>query len=79
MFESTKDKYRVGDFVKYEYLKGDFSNAKILELNEKTVKIEIGLPCSRKNDVYIDTEEVTYDKILPFNVYMKLYEEQDKK
>lgn len=74
MFLSTKDKYKIGDMVKYEYLKGDFSTAKILALNSKTAEIEIGLPYSKKNDIYMDKLEVPYDKLLPFGVYLDIYE-----
>lgn len=73
-FVSCKELYRVGDMVKYEYLQGQYSTAKILELENNTVSIKIGLPYSKKNDIYEDIlEEIPYSKIIPFARYMELY------
>lgn len=73
-FVSCKELYRVGDMVKYEYLDGEFSTAKILELENNTVTIKIGLPRSKKSDIYEDVlKDVSYNKIMPFSRYIKLY------
>lgn len=70
---SSKDIYRVGDIVKYEYVVGEYSTAKILKLNKTTVVIKIGLPSSKKNDIYEDVLiDIPYSKIIPFDVYMEL-------
>ena len=72
-FISCKEAYRVGDMVKYEYLQGEYSTAKILELNNNTVSIKIGLPCSKKSDIYEDIlNDIPYSKIIPFSMYLKL-------
>lgn len=78
-FISEPSKYRVGDIVKYSFLANDFSTATILELNKDTVKIEIGLPYSTKNDIYKDVLYVPYSQILPFTIWKQLQEKQKSK
>ena len=73
-FVSSKEIYRVGDMVKYEYLKNNFSTAKILSINANTVDIKIGLPNFKKSDIFEDVlKDIPYSQIIPYERYLKLY------
>ena len=73
-FVSNKSLYKKGDMIKYEYLPGSFSTAKILELFTNTVTIKIGLPSTKRGNIYEDIlTDIPYSSIIPFGRYMNLY------
>lgn len=67
----TKNDYKVGDFVLYQFLAKDFVKGRILELGEKEAKIEIGFCSKKSEDVKTEEMDVEYKYLIPVEEYLK--------
>ena len=54
-----------GDFILIEYATDCFIKGEILELGQKTAKIEVALPTKKSEPLDIDVFDVDYHDIIP--------------
>lgn len=76
--KKTKDNFKVGDFVFYQFLAKDYVKGKILELKDKVALIEIGFCTKKSEDVKTETMDVEYKYLYSVEEFIKMNEKSTK-